>query len=188
MLGREDFLSAFAAAFSDETARIRRERHLTAQTKQRELAKIQHAINRCLDFITDGDGKMDAVRDKLVELENSKEKVLQSIQQEPTLLKVEPHPNIGQLYRRRVEHLTKLISDANTQQEAIDIIRSLIERIVITPGQKRGHPCVELVGGLAAILELAVSEQQKTAITEDSGVRRVLLVAGVGFEPTTFRL
>ena len=131
---------------------------------------------------------MDAVRDKLVELENSKEKVLQSIQQEPTLLKVEPHPNIGQLYRRRVEHLTKLISDANTQQEAIDIIRSLIERIVITPGQKRGHPCVELVGGLAAILELAVSEQQKTAITEDSGVRRVLLVAGVGFEPTTFRL
>ena len=38
LLGREDFLSAFAAAFSDETARIRRERHLTAQTKQRELA------------------------------------------------------------------------------------------------------------------------------------------------------
>ena len=131
---------------------------------------------------------MDAVRDKLVELENSKEKVLQSIQQEPTLLKVEPHPNIGQLYRRRVEHLTKLMSDANTQHEAIDIIRSLIERIVITPGQKRGHPSVELVGGLAAILKLAVSEQQKTAITEDSGVRRVLLVAGAGFEPATFRL
>ena len=46
----------------------------------------------------------------------------------------------------------------------------------------------QLVGGLAAILELAVSGQQKTAIREDSGVGRVLLVAGAGFEPTTFRL
>ena len=156
--------------------------------KQSELAKIQRSINRCLDFITDGDGKMDAVRDKLAELENSKERVLQSMKQEPASLKVEPHPNIGQLYRRRVEHLTKLMSDENTQQEAADITRSLIDRIEITPSEKRGHPCVELVGGLAAILEFAVSEQQKTAIQEDSGVRRVLLVAGAGFEPATFRL
>ena len=74
----------FSASFSDETARIRRERNLTAQTKQRELAKIQRAIDRFLDFITDGDGRMYAVREKLAELENSKEKVLQSIQQEPT--------------------------------------------------------------------------------------------------------
>jgi site-specific DNA recombinase len=188
LLGREDFLDAFAIAFSDETARIRRERYRTAQTKQSELAKIQRSINRCLDFITDGDGKMDAVRDKLVELENSKERVLHSIQQEPPSLKVEPHPNIGQLYRRRVEQLTKFIFDENTREEAASIIRSLIDRIEITPSQKRGHPCVELVGGLAAILELAVSEQKKTAIRKDSGVRRVLLVAGAGFEPATFRL
>jgi hypothetical protein len=102
LLGREDFLSAFATVFADETARIRRERHRTAQTKRRELAKIQRSIDRCLDSITDGDGKMGAVRDKLTELENSKERVLQSIQQKPMSLKVEPHPNIGQLYRRCV--------------------------------------------------------------------------------------
>ena len=40
----------------------------------------------------------------------------------------------------------------------------------------------------AAILELAVSGQQKTAIQMDDGVGRVLLVAGAGFEPATFRL
>ena len=121
---------------------------------------------------------MDAVRNKLAELENSKDKVLQSIQQEPTPLKVEPHPNIGKLYRRLVEHLTKILADENTQEEAANIIRALIDRIEVTTSEKRGHPCVELVGGLAAILELAVSEQQKTAIQEDSGVRGVLLVAG----------
>ena len=74
------------------------------------------------------------------------------------------------------------------QREAVDIIRSLIEKIVILPSQKCGRPRVELLGGLAAILVLAVSEQQKTAITEDSSVRRVLLVTRAGFEPATFRL
>jgi hypothetical protein len=58
----------------------------------------------------------------------------------------------------------------------------------ITPGEKRGQPQVELVGGLAAILEFSVSKQQKTAIPSDSGFGRVLLVAGAGFEPATFRL
>ena len=37
---------------------------------------------------------------------------------------------------------------------------------------------MELVDNIAAILELAVSEKQKTAIQKDSGIRRVLLVAG----------
>ena len=58
--------------------------------------------------------------------------------------------------------------------------RSMIDRIKITPGKTRGDPQVQLVGGLAAILELAVSGQQKTAIQKDSGVGRVFMVVGVG--------
>ena len=84
--------------------------------------------------------------------------------------------------------LSYLLNDDSSQQEAVTIIRSLIDRIEITPGERRGDPQVQLVGGLAAILELAVSGQQKTAIQMDSGVGRVLLVAGAGFEPATFRL
>jgi hypothetical protein len=42
---------------------------------------------------------------------------------------------------------------------------------------------MELVGGIGVILEFTVFEQQKTAIQEGSGVGRVLLVAGSGFEP-----
>ena len=94
------------------------------------------------------------------------------------LFKVEAHPNIGQLYQRRVEKLSNLLNDESCQQEAVTIIRSLIDRIEITPGEKRGDPKVHLVGGLAAILELAVSGQQKTAIRTDSGVGRVFMVAG----------
>ena len=71
-----------------------------------------------------------------------------------------------------------LLNDESSQQDAVTIIRSLIDRIEITPGERRGDPQVQLVGGLAAILELAVFGQQKTAIQMDSGVGRVFMVAG----------
>ena len=96
--------------------------------------------------------------------------------------------NLKANLQRRVAQLSTLLNDESSQQEAMTIIRSLIDRIEITPGEKRGDPQVQLVGGLAAILELAVSKQQKTTIQSDSGFGRVLMVAGAGFEPATFRL
>ncbi len=139
---------------------------------------MQRSINRCLDFIINGDGAMDTVRQKLSDLEHSKANILRLMEQVTPATKIEPHPNIGQLYQRRVEQLSHLLNDDSSQQEAVTIIRSLIDRIKITPGERRGDPQVQLVGGLAAILELAVSGQQKTAIQMDDGVGRALLVAG----------
>ena len=99
---------------------------------------------------------------------------------------IEMHPNIGQLYQRKISEISHLLTDHASREEAISLIRSLIERIDITPGEKRGQPQVQLVGGLAAILEFAVAKQQKTAIPSDSGFGRVFMVAGAGFvqDPT----
>ena len=188
LLGRDDLLEEFTSAFFKETVRLRHERNRQKQTHQSELAKVQRSIDRCLDFIINGDGAMDTVRQKLSQLERSKTNIQNLMDQDTTLTNIEPHPNMGQLYQRRVEQLTHLLNEESNQQEAVTIIRSLIDRIEITPGEKRGDPQVQLVGGLAAILELAVSRQQKTTIQLDSGFGRVLMVAGAGFEPATFRL
>ena len=152
------------------------------------MAKTQRFIDLCLDFITDGKGEVSTVREKLIYLDQAEERVQKSMEQDAMSIKVETQPNTGHLYRRWMEKLCHLITDGNACEEALSIIRSLINRIYIIPGTKRGDPSVQLVGGLAGILKLAISRQQKTAIQKDSGVRRVMLVAGVGFEPTTFRL
>jgi len=178
LLGRDDLLEEFASAFFKETVRLRHERNRQKQTHQSELAKVQRSIDRCLDFIINGDGAMDTVRQKLSELERSKTNIQNLMDQDTTLTNIEPHPNMGQLYQRRVEQLTHLLNEESNQQEAVTIIRSLIDRIEITPGEKRGDPQVQLVGGLAAILELVVSRQQKTTIQLDSGFGGVLMVAG----------
>ena len=61
----------------------------------------------------------------------------------------------------------------------------MIDRIEVRAGEKHRETNVTLVGALAAIL--AYTQQKQTAVPKgDDG--RVLMVAGVGFEPTTFRL
>ena len=64
-------------------------------------------------------------------------------------------------------------------------IRSMIDRIEIHEGEKRGNPDVVLVGALVQIP--AYAQESKTAVSARDG-GRVLMVAGAGFEPATFRL
>ena len=130
---------------------------------------------------------MDTVRKTLALLEISKATILASLEQLAPPVKVNNHHNIGHLYQRRIEQLVKLFSDEDTHQEAVTIIRSLIDRIDITPGENRGKPKVELIGGLAAILQLTISGHKNTAIHQDSGIYRDLMVAEAGFTqgPTT---
>ena len=70
--------------------------------------------------------------------------------------------------------------------QATEVIRSLIQKIVVSPTSKRGKCDVVLHGALAPILQYASAPDEGG--TKSSNVGRVLLVAGVGFEPTTFRL
>lgn len=95
------------------------------------------------------------------------------------------HPNIGGLYAKKVGELPALLTDDATRTQAMDIIRSLIDRIEVTAGVERGKPNVVLIGALAAIL--AFTQNNNAALISENG-GRILLVAGEGFEPPTFRL
>ena len=92
---------------------------------------------------------------------------------------------MAELYRKKVTRLQDLLTDETTRPEAMDLIRSMIDRIEVHAGQERGNPDVVLVGALAQIL--AFSQKSKTAASNGDG-GRVLMVAGAGFEPATFRL
>ena len=81
--------------------------------------------------------------------------------------------------------LTNILLDKVTRPEAIDIFRSLIERVEINPGKERGTCDVTLIGALASVLGFL---QQKTTAASGRDDGTFLMVAGVGFEPTTFRL
>jgi site-specific DNA recombinase len=99
------------------------------------------------------------------------------------------HPNLGQLYRQQVARLVEALNDEHHRTEAAEIIRGLIDRIVLTPKEENGQRTlsIDLEGALAGIISLATNGKRPL---QDSGlsVKEITLVAGGGFEPPTFRL
>ena len=67
----------------------------------------------------------------------------------------------------------------------MELIRSLIEAVVLVPDQ--GGLKVEVRGELAAILAYGEGRQKPVRMDRDIA-EQIKMVAGVGFEPTTFRL
>lgn len=126
----------------------------------------------------------------------------------------------------KITSLIQSLTEGENLHEAADLIRGLIEKIVLTPKENEEGLYIDLKGDLAGILAIAVGNKKDTekhAViqqmqnikieletatdnaleTGDSQMSDLLvaggrtqqvsetadlLVAGAGFEPTTFRL
>ncbi|MBL6957827.1 MAG: hypothetical protein ISR52_02520 [Rhodospirillales bacterium] len=182
LIGNEDFVEAYVIEFKAELARLRKQRGVNERQTQKELNKVNAAIKRCLTFITEGDGDPGLVREELRTLETRKrnlERTINSVHDDKT---VEIHPNIADLYRKRVGELQTLLTDDTSRPKAMDLIRSMIDHIQIHAGSERGNPEVILIGALARIL--AFSQKNKTAASNGSD-GTFLMVAEEGLEPPT---
>ena len=93
------------------------------------------------------------------------------------------HPNLAEVYRRKVAELATLI-EGGMAAEAFEAIRGLVDTITLTPDGEGLR--VELRGELAAMLALA-SDSKKPG-GEARLLEQIKVVAGTGFEPVTFRL
>jgi len=56
-------------------------------------------------------------------------------------------------YRRRIEPLSEALRHPGDGREAAEVLREVIDRIVIMPGEKRGDLQVALRGDLGTILD-----------------------------------
>ena len=99
------------------------------------------------------------------------------------------HPNMAGYYRAQIADLRTALTESGRRMEAAEIVRKLIDRIELSPVVRQGRKTlsVSLYGRLAGILAMAT--KAKAPLDEsDASMKVTKLVAGVGFEPTTFRL
>ena len=84
------------------------------------------------------------------------------------------HPSMADLYRSKVEELASALQREETRLEASEMLRGLIDSIVLTP--EGGQLRIELRGNLAAMLTAA----QQTKRSPESGdlIVPVQVVAG----------
>ncbi len=173
-------------AYAEETNRLNRERRASGETDRKELAGIEKKIKTMIDAIEEG-GYVRGMSDRLRDLEARQDEINERLATVPTDIP-DIHPNIAGVYRRKVERLAEALADPRDRDEAAEAIRGLIERIVLTPGAKRGELHAALHGDLGTIIEWAGSGSRKGETDIPRGGMSVSVVAGVGFEPTTFRL
>ena len=173
-------------AYAGETNRINRERRASGAGERKELAGVEKKIAAMIAVIEDG-GYVRGMVDRLRELEARQDELNERLSATPADLP-DIHPNIGDVYRRKVERLAEALDHAEDRDAAASAIRGLIERIVLTPGEKWAEMDAVLYGDLGTILEWAGNGSQNTKTGIPMPEMSVSVVAGVGFEPTTFRL
>ena len=178
-------------AYAQETNRLNRERRSNGDAWRTELGKIEKQITGIVEAIADG-MYHPSMKQKMTGLEARKAE-LTALLADATADKPDLLPNAATIYARKIAKLTEALNRAEERPEAAEALRLLIEKIVLTPGPTRGEIFATLHGELSTILDwterqaLGRLTKTNTPGAALTGVS-VSVVAGAGFEPTTFRL
>jgi site-specific DNA recombinase len=175
----------FCDAYTQETNRLRMESRAHINLAQSEVEKISREEGRLMDLYLKEAISIEAVKEKGDQLKLRKAELnafLATADEPPPLL----HPAMARQYRLRIQQLYETLQDdcEKKRVEAANVIRSLVEDIVLTPVDGRAE--IDVRGDLAGILTISV-ERKNPAAGKATG-SQVKMVAGAGFEPAAFRL
>ena len=176
------FVEEYRRAFNAEAASADAAR----EKARRDLAQVDKKIAGILAAIEDG-MYQPSMKDRMAELEAEKLTLNRFLEESPEPPALRLHPSLSDLYRSKIGNLSSALQDPALKMEATEALRGLISEIRLMPDADapNGHH-IEIAGELAGILALGEAETTRPAQFARAG--SVTMVAGVGFEPTTFRL
>ena len=167
-----ELVEEFVAAFHEEVNRQRRDAGAGRAGKERELAEVTRKLKGLVDALAEG-YRVPGLQQRLDELEARRSALEQELAA-PAPSPVRLHPNLAQVYRRKVERLHEALADPALRDEALGLLRGLIERVVLHPagdGQE-----VEIVGEIVRMVELG--RDAKQAALDAEAACSVKVVAG----------
>ena len=170
----------FVTEFHREINRLRAEESVQRTSTRDEVARIDRRLKRLVDVVLETDGPPAAMLDEMRVLEARKTELegLIESQDEPEPL---VHPNLAEVYRRKVAALNEALDDETTRDEAMDLIRSLVEKISLTP--EEGQLRIDLMGELAGILALCDAGKKKPGAASGAGpMEQIKTVAGARYQ------
>ncbi len=197
---RDDLVKVFCEEYTRHLNALNAAHRSGLERSKSEKRKLEKEKANIIQAIKDG-VPATMVKDALEDIAN-REKVLESaIKEHASEPRPLIHPAMAQHYRKEVSRLRETLSSAHSAQ-AREHLRGLIEKIVLTPkSDHEGGYSIDLHGDLAGILSIAkqedamfqqghIAKRPKVLIANDN-LRfepSLELVAGAGFEPTTFGL
>ena len=178
-LMRPEAVAAFITAVGRATNAGRAEATAERARFENEQKQITRRLDGLYDAIADG-LRTTGLKTKLEEME-ARSAVIGAQLAAPPPTAVRLHPQLSELYRKKVEYLSQTLADPEIRPMALETIRGLISAVTIH--ETADGPRITLDGAITALVGLAQPEAE--AVINTGSVK---VVAGVGFEPTTFRL
>ena len=146
---------------------------------ERALAEVERRLERMQDLYVSGQIEMEEVKRRNSPLLAKREEVRARLAAAETAppTKIRPITPVAQAYARMANQL-HLALEGDDGEEMRAELRKLIERVVFTPLPGKGAFDLRVEGKLARLL----------GVSEEPGACKVIVGAGTGFEPVTFRL
>ena len=169
-----ELVEEFIRAFQREVNLQRREDDALREVQKRELATVKRKLDGLVEAIADG-LRAPGLQQRLDELEPRRKEIEEGLATAPTT-PVRLHPNLAQVYRQKVEQLQRALEDSEIRDEAVHILRGLIEYVSIGPTENGLE--IEIVGEIAKMVELGIRTNAKQANLDERLTRSVKVVAG----------
>ena len=152
-----DLLADFVREFHFELKRLQAASTEASSHSAKRLNDIKLKIERIVGAISEGTDTP-SLRQALLQFERERAE-LEKVSAIPCApVSVQP-PNLAQLFRRKVERLEETLnSEPDITRKAVPILRTLIDEIVLRPGDKRGQMSIEVHGEPSALFLLASEE------------------------------
>ena len=183
-----ELVENFVASFQEQLRMERVQRAKAKNRLDRDLAEVERKVAGIMSAIEDGLYEP-GMKPRLAAIKEEKNRLLAQAADIPDLeVNVLTHPRLAEVYRRKVAILESLL-EGTDHRPAVELIRSMIEGVILTPNADRTALDATLVGDLATILNICAEASEKSKLPGISASGSQLsVVAGARFELTTFRL
>lgn len=172
-------VKAFADEYIAERNRLAATRTDDTAIKQKELAKVIKDQDVLVNAILAGT-PADRIKDRMGQLEARQKQLeaeLSAAPQSNGTLRI--HPKMADTYHTRIKALIERLAEPDSDSDAKEEIRSLIDKIVVTPvptGGKRMTPQLQVHGALAGILSLSLAMKDSPNSKKPPANRRLCKV------------
>ena len=160
-----ELVEVFVREFHKEYARKQIAQRQKQRTCEANLAAIRREIDRLVIAVAQGGADFPEIREALSSAKEKRATIERELAEIDAVSVITLHPRIAETYRDEVSKLTEaLTSDEETTLHAQQIIRSLIDQLVVTPRKAGRGVDIEVSGRLASILALASGEELPAAM------------------------
>ncbi len=181
-----ELVREFIQVFHEEANRAAREQDQRLKADRIHLQLLERKITEIVTAVEEGRYSR-VLGDRLSELESQQEELRLRLSESPTSVRL--HPRLADIYANKVRELERSLNDPAIRGEAAGVLRSLVDRIELHPRKEGKGVDATLHGDLAEILSFCAQPDRKDQPPKAKASGGLLsVVAGIGFEPMTFRL